>query len=215
LVRALPVTLAVVLIVSLAVVQGRLSDRWTASKFDAEPITRRLESLPMKIDEWQGKDEESDPSQLKGAGALSHLTRLYHNTRTGQNVSLFVVAGHSRDISVHTPDRCYRAAGWTQMGPQITHTLPLGETNAEFYTATFRKEEPEGTQTLRVYWTWGHDGSWTAPQYPRLAFPSLEGLYKLYLIAPVTGDRDTPTEGPCLDFGRLVMPEVSKALFPN
>ena len=83
---------------------------------ESVPMAERLQDLPLKLDEWVGEDTESNERELKAAGAVGHVSRTYRNTRTGQHVSVFIVTGHSRDISVHTPDRCYPAAGFTQLG---------------------------------------------------------------------------------------------------
>jgi hypothetical protein len=208
-----PLALGLVLIVWMAVVQGRLSDRWDDSQADALQLAARLPNVPERVGDWSGKPQEQSQAQLEASGAVGHIARAYVNTRDGRQVSMFLVSGHNRDVSQHTPDRCYPAAGFSQIGAQTTHQIEVDGETAVFHSAVFRKETPEGVQNVRIFWTWGHDDRWLAPDSPRNAFAGVRGLYKLYLVEQLGELAPAPEESPCLAFAGELISVASKVLF--
>lgn len=208
----LPAVLALALIVLLAVVQGRWSDRWSKPGADIKDLAALLEGVPMTVDEWEGEDQPADSGELQASGAVGHVTRVYRNRATGERVSLFIICGHSRNISVHTPDRCYPAAGFEPLDSPIKHMIHAGGSDAEFYTATYRKQDPVGTQQVRVFWSWCQDDRWEAPNYPRSTFRGLRALFKLYLISAVGRGQVPLDESPCIKLGEVLLPEVDRAV---
>src|SRR5687767_8086592 len=104
-----PVAVTVVLIAVLATWEGIYSDRFTGSSVTAEEFGQRFEHVPMTVGPWEGVDKETDQKTLEVAGAVNHVSRTYRNPGTGQEVDLWLVVGHSRDICRHTPDVCYIA----------------------------------------------------------------------------------------------------------
>ncbi|MFV2066533.1 MAG: exosortase-associated EpsI family protein [Pirellulales bacterium] len=215
--RYVPIALAFVLIVSLGIVQGVWSDRWTDMAVGAAASVERMQYVPTEVGNWKMVDDTTDdanPRTLKAAGAVGHLSRTYKNTKTGQTVSLYLVCGHSRKIGGHTPDKCYPASGFKGINQQMRFPLPCGDTTFDFHTKSFRKESIVGTQMLRIFWAWAVDPEWKTPPSPTRAFAGVRGLYKMYLISQETR-KGEPDESPCVDFAKVFLPELNKALFPS
>lgn len=208
-----PFVLAFVLIVSMAVVQGRLSDRWDDSQVDAQRLAARLVDVPKTVGDWVGEDQAQDPEQLSASGAVGHVARTYRNQRTGQLVSVFIVSGHNRDVSLHTPDRCYPAAGYEELGSPTRHSIDLPGGTADFYAAIYQKQRAIGDQSLRIFWSWGHEGHWQTADLPRHAFAGVRGLYKIYLVEHFDDVIPPASESTCLTFAKEVLPAISSVLF--
>ncbi|MEX0937909.1 MAG: exosortase-associated EpsI family protein [Pirellulales bacterium] len=211
--RFLPALLAVALIVFLAIVQGLWSDRWAKSNIDAREFAARLGEVPMQIGTWQGEDQAQDERVLRSAGAVGSVSRVYTNTRTSEQVSAFIVCGHSRDVAGHTPEECYPGAGFTQEGPSRKRNIETDDQVAQFYTTTFRKESPEGVQRLRIYWAWSRTPGWEAPNSARIEYAGERALYKVYLIHDIARSRDTEADNPSINFARIFLPEVTQRLY--
>jgi hypothetical protein len=146
---------------------------------------------------------------------VGHISYAYTNNLTGQTVSIYLVCGHAQKITLHTPDRCYPASGFTAASQQTRQPIEWDGTAADFFTKSFRKASVGGTQVLRIFWAWTTDGVWQAPNYPRVAFGGERVLYKLYFICPVQKRGEQPYESDALEFARIFMPDLQRALFPQ
>jgi hypothetical protein len=213
--RLVPIIAGAVLIVLLGVVQGVWSDRWNQDPAAAKRFAERLENVPLNVGDWEGKDEsnQADPRILDVAGAAGHKSIVYQNQKTGKQVSVYLVCGHSRKITGHTPDICYPASGFSAVGQQIKQPLDWDNSTSEFNSKVFRKDSREGIETLRVFWAWAVDRNWQAPDNPRRTFPRVQALYKMYLISPVQSHDERPDQSPCVEFARVFMPQLNNALF--
>jgi hypothetical protein len=141
-----PVAVTIVLIGALTACEGVYSDRFRGSSVNAEEFGKRFKNVPMKVGLWEGEDRPVDAKTLEVAGAVNHVSRVYKNPKTGQQVDLWLVVGHARDIGRHTPDVCYLAQGFSQDGDKLKHLLEVdGELPARFFTARFRREDQAGT----------------------------------------------------------------------
>ena len=214
--RYVPIVFGLALILFLGVVQGIWSDRWSDEGADAVDFAARLANVPMQVGNWEGVDqsEEADQRALDVAGAVGHLSRTFTNKVTGRTVSVYVICGHFRKITAHTPDRCYKASGFASVGEQTQQSIEWDDSTAEFHTQSFRKESTDGIQFLRVFWAWSQDGKWQAPDHPNWEFARVRALYKLYLISPVQKRNEQPLESAAVPFAKEFMPELERALFP-
>jgi hypothetical protein len=204
---------AVVLVAGVTVLQGMWTDRW--NKRDAGAALQRdaeiLESVfPQRFGDWEFEKElESNPKELERAGAVGHISRLYRNVRTKGRVSAFVVCATPHDASGHTPDRCYPGAGFEIGESEHRQAVPLADgRKAETFTGTFRKQG----QTLRVFWTYGVDGQWMAPQIARIELAGTDAVYKLYAIIDETRLKGAQSMQECVDFLGTLLPALDQAV---
>ena len=209
-----PVVLAAVLVAGVTVVQGLFTDRWSGRNVKAElkEASERLEArFPNRFGSWEYAQElASDPKQLERAGAVGHISKLFRNRETGAKVSAFIVCATPHDASGHTPDRCYPGAGFEIAEAEHRQSIPLEDgRKAETFTGTFRKTG----QTLRVFWTYGVDGRWVAPQIARIELAGTSAVYKLYAIIDETRLPGGESTVICADFLSALLPEFDKAMF--
>lgn len=193
------VCLAACILVGGAIVEGYWSLRWGAG--DAElalnPLAQAVETIPLEIGAWRADEPVSpDPRVVEISGARALFTNTYRDQSRGDAVSVYLLAGWSRDISVHTPDACYPGAGFVmETTPQPFTFTYFGEPSdprghgerrgireAEFLTAVFTKTEPTGVTRVRVFWAWNDGRGWRAPQFPRWTYGGRRPLVKLYLV---------------------------------
>lgn len=214
-----PVAVTVLLIGGLTFWESIYSDRFRSSSVTAEEFGKRFANVPTTVGVWEGTDRKVDEKTLEVAGAVNHVARAYKNPNTGQEVDVWLVVGHARDIGRHTPDVCYAAQGFTQDGEKLKHRVEApGQEPATFFTARFRREDQPGAAT-RVFWAWNaneeDEHEWVAPDYQRIHFGNNTALYKLYFTSNMK-DRDEPAEDSvAMEFAKLMLPEVNRALFPE
>ncbi len=210
----LPIGAAVVIMLISCVVQGRWSERWETFP-ELELFARQLDTVPLVIGEWQGKDEEKTEERIrKLAGNEGELMRTYRNA-SGQEVRVSLICARLQDIFFHTPDRCYQAAGFEMQSEPQLEVFEIGDKTAEFFTTTFLKSEPAGTHSERGYWSWSGDGTWVAPSNQRLRFAGQRALFKLYVFTAVPpGDKKNEQLEYVGDFMRAFIPALEIALRP-
>jgi hypothetical protein len=220
--RYLPIVLAIALIVGLTIPQIRMTDRLSGTNISAEQRAELLKLVPKDFGDWHGEDKPVDPNVQKTAGATGAVSRDYRNSRTGERVDLWLIVGHSRDVSFHTPDVCYRGAGFEARGKENS-LYPLvmpGMPETPMWTNTFFKEDATGRHLLRVFWTWYNPESpvnssqvaWEAPPNPRWHFGNARALYKMYFTSEMRDQMETAEQSACLRFAKDFLPEVDKAL---
>jgi hypothetical protein len=209
----LPVFLAFVLVIGVTAVQGLWTERWGGRDVavDLARSGRLLEErFPRQFGDWHLAEElESDPVALAASGAVAHIARSYENSVTGAKISAFVVCATPHNASGHTPDRCYPGAGFEIGESEHRQTVPLDDgRKAETFTGTFRKQG----QTLRVFWTYGVDGKWVAPQIARIELAGTDAVYKLYAIIDETRIKTAQSMQECLGFLAALLPALDQAV---
>ena len=220
----LPAIIAGVLLVSLSGWEAVISDRFRGSGISPEVVAERFAEIPMDIPgtAWVGENQKVSEEILQVAGAVNHINRTYTNGDTGERVDVWLICGHARDVCRHTPNICYLSQGFRQRASQMKHEIIApGEKPAEFYTAVFSRETG-GEHAVRVFWSWnGNDAerghtTWEAPDNQRRTFGNNTALYKLYFTAPYSEDQeDDANDSLAVDFAKLMLPEINKALFPE
>jgi len=204
---------AAVVVIGATFLHGRMTERWTGRNVAAE-LQQAAEQLqrhfPVNCGEWELAEElESSPEELERAGAVGHVSRAYSNRKSKARVSVFVVCATPHDASGHTPDRCYPGAGFEIAETEHRLTVPLDDgRSAEVFTGTFRKSG----QTLRVFWTYGFDGGWVAPQIARIELAPAKAVYKLYVIMDETPLPPGVGSTICTEFMSLLLPQFDAAL---
>jgi hypothetical protein len=221
-VRYSPVIFAVLLIVGLTAVQFRMTDRLAGTNVSAEQRAALLEKVPSAIGDWHGDDTPVDPNVRKTAGAIGAVQREYHNVRTGEKVRLWLIVGHAREVSFHTPDICYPSQGFEARASENS-VYPMvfpDQSKADFLTNTFIRGNDTGQQLERVFWSWynpmnsANEGKvvWEAPSNARWHFGNTRALYKMYFSSSMRDPKVTAEQSACVRFAREFLPEVNKAL---
>jgi EpsI family protein len=210
--------LLVLVVGAVLLVDGYVYGIWTGRWHETQELTTaaaRLDLLPQTVGDWQGKSFQLDPAVVEQAEFAGYVLRRYENRRTGVAVTLLVACGRRGPLSVHTPEVCYRGAGFRMVeGDTARQTLDLGSgcTPAEVWQGTFARERDTGPERLRVVWSWYDKGAWTAPENPRWTFAGQAVLYKLYVTQEFI-PRDAATDGKdSLEFLRAFLPEFNRRL---
>lgn len=223
----LPAALGLIFILSLCFYEGyAMKDRWGAVGITAEDLSERFDQVPKNIGEWKGQDLPVDEIVRKTAGAIGYVSRQYTNSSTGQQVVLWLIVGHSRDVVRHQPTACYPSSGFRQAGSEVLHHINIdggdGKNNKEavFYTAKFEKEDAFSHRKERVFWTFNHPdkNAWEAPQGvsgARSRYGLARALYKLYFTSNVLPGEETIEDSAAIHFAEVMLPAINKALFPT
>ncbi len=215
--RAIPVLVAIAIVVLSGFTHGRWINRWVLSR-ELDFAISRLDRVPTTIGDWKGRTQKVDPCAMISAGLDGSLMRFYDNSRTGRTIGLLLVCGRPGPVSVHTPDICYPGAGYemAQMQPaKFSEHLELRGTPVEFLQADFDQRVSFPPKHLRVYWSWNSKGIWSVPENPRLAFGPHQYLYKLYVFYERIGDVERSEDESFGEFLGQLMPQLDEALFPS
>jgi hypothetical protein len=221
-VRYSPIILAVLLIVGLTIVEINMTDRLAGTNVSAEQRAELLKKVPVAVGDWRGDDLPVDEQIRKKAGAIGAVQREYHNVRTGEKVRLWLIVGHAREVSNHTPDICYPSQGFQARasGNSVYTMVFTDQPKTDFLTNTFLRENATGQQLERVFWNWynpmnkANEGQvvWEAPSNARWHFGNTRALYKMYFTSSMRNPKETADESACVRFARDFLPEVNKAL---
>ena len=112
------VAFAAIVLISAGVFQA--SQSWgKADAAVAEVVQAKLSAIPLAGKDWVGEDIDYDAKQLKQTQAVAHIHRVYRNAKTGDVISVLILAGDSREIGAHDPERCYDGAGYRPVGQRL------------------------------------------------------------------------------------------------
>jgi hypothetical protein len=203
------------LIVGAGLAHGTWTHRWSVSPALAA-LAARYESIPTTIGEWTSAPYELGARERAIAGAEACLGRVYTNSRRGVSVSVLLVGGHPAKIASHTPDICYRGAGYELSAPRA-FDRPAGARGgpaAGFRTAVATRGGAHPS-ALRIYWTWRGSSGWAAPEEARWQYATEPNLTKLYVVRETGGAAIDPDRDPCNEFLDVLLPELDRAVFPT
>jgi hypothetical protein len=208
--RPLAFVLALALLITGGVMHGLYAERWEKTTA-LEDAVASLERVPHEFDGWVGKDQPTEDKEYAQAGARGFWARSY--TKESKEFLAILMAGRAGRMSVHTPEVCYRGAGFDLYGIPSLYTArsqeaaPLGV----FWSAMFVKPAAVNTE-LQLSWAWSDGSLWSAPANARWTFAGRPALYKLYLSQQVTG-LGSDTAGKNRDeFLRAFLPALNQAL---
>jgi hypothetical protein len=209
--RSLPFLIGLVLLLGGGAVHGLWTHRWQASEELVE-AAERLHALPNDIGAWKGEVYEHDPEDLKMAGAVSHWSREFTDSLSGEKVLVMLLCGKAARLVVHRPEHCYGGAGFEITAPaQRVQLTPLGSSPAWFWTGLFNRDDVKGQTQLRIFWAWSGGDKWEAPDSPRIAFARYGALYKLYVVRVVTKQL-RPGDDPAAGLMAQLLPILDDAL---
>lgn len=215
-----PAVLGLVAILGLSLYENiYIKDRWGVPGAEAAELGTRFDKVPLVIGEWEGEDLPVEEVVRKTAGAVRYVSRSYVNSETGDRVGLWLIVGHSRDITRHTPDICYPSSGFRPAGSKLSHVMETDNgKEAKFYTAKYEKEDAVSRSNERVFWAFNHPdmNKWDAPtDGARWHYGLAKALYKMYFTTSVKPDEATIEDSVALDFAEVMLPHIDAALFPE
>lgn len=197
----------VLLTLSGAAAHGVITCRWSGGREEAPVIPL----IPTTIGSWVGVDSSSDVDEP----GIANLTRRYTNSRTNRTIVVSLTVGHPGITGIHTPEYCYRGSGYEQVAGIDLRPVQLREgSTAEFRTTRFQKQTPNGTDQLRIFWSWTAAGAWKAPDWdPRLTFLGTSRLYKLYVVVGGQADAAQGNDPQLDEFFTLFLGALNQSLF--
>jgi Protein of unknown function (DUF3485) len=175
-----------------------------------DPAAERVALVPMAIGDWQGHDQAVDRESFEQAGAKSYWMRSYVKSRTGESILVILMCGRAGKMSVHTPEVCYRGAGYELYDQPAACAI---QSDASFWSAQFTKKTPTPMH-LRLYWAWNAHGVWEASTSPRWQFRGAPFLYKLYISRDNSRQPGVaPSADVAVQFMREFLPVLDETLF--
>jgi hypothetical protein len=210
--RSIAILIGFLALAGSGVAHGLWTDRWHQSEQLAE-AAKRFALLPPDLGPWKGEEVEQEPEALAMTGAVAHYSRSFLDPETGERVLVILLVGKPARMSVHRPEHCYTASGYTMNGaPVAVKVRSDGIESADFFTASFSHEEAAGPSQMRIFWGFSSGGRWEAPASPRTRFARQGLLYKLYIIRNVAGSGGPLTEEPGIRLMGLLLPELERTL---
>src|SRR5262249_7360164 len=158
--------IALVALTACGVVHGIWTDRWS-EKPDPAAAAARFDSLPMTIGSWEAETLTASPRELQGLSG--YLARRYVNRDTGDAVTIALMCGRPRFVSIHTPEVCYAGNGYEVTTP-AKYGGPALPDATEFWTTDMARTRAAEQTRLRVFYAWTASGRWEAPDAPRVTF---------------------------------------------
>src|ERR1043165_2027863 len=211
--------LAAVLAGVILLASGVLRYSLATDSEQLEEAVARLPHVPLQIGDWKAQEvakEDLDEPSFRQSGAKGYWVRTYVHQPTGAGVLVILMCGRPGKMAVHTPDICYRGAGYEMLDQPAVCSIKndQGAEGLRLWTALFSKKTGVG-KNLRLYWAWNSRGVWEASPNPRWQFRGAPFLYKLY----VSRDRSLQPQAaadvdPAADLLRELAPELNRALFP-
>jgi hypothetical protein len=187
-------------------VHGYWTDRWAPPVETAE-AAQRLDAIPLEIGEWDGEVIDVKPGEA-GEGVAGCIKRRYVHRKSGQAVSLFIVCGRHGPVSIHTPEVCYGASGFTVSAKEHVQI----ESGDFFWrTEAIRTNATEETR-LRLYWAWNGGNGWTAPEEARVVFVKNPVLHKLYVVRELSNVSEAGQRESCEEFLTVLLPTLRRTL---
>lgn len=191
-------------------VHGLWTDRWNDGS-DLAAAAGKLDRLPLKVGDWQGKRVEHERDARSGLAGSE--TYQFSNVKTGKNVTVFLACGRPGPVSVHTPEVCYAGNGFEVERPaKFTSSRPA-LTGQSFFTSRLVRKRSSEQNAQRIFWAWNTGASWQVSDNPRLAFASTPVLFKMYVIRELTGSTENLDNDPCIELLDALAPIMQKELF--
>ncbi len=128
-------------------------------------------ALPEFVGSWQGKDQAISQGERDILGADTQFSRKVYSRGTDEIFASIVLSGPDMNTSIHRPERCLPAQGWTISSSEKT-SIQAGERNLYATRLHNLRSIPStngGSLTIKsltYYWFVGHSDV-TASHYER------------------------------------------------
>ena len=178
--KSLPILIACVAIAAGAAAHGAATHRWDTL---APVAMDRLHAHAVSLGDYESESVPNDlPLKEKSVGTC----RRYTSASRNQGFMVSVISGAAGSVATHTPDVCYVASGYKMLRPPLRETIDVpGVGTVSYYVTEFEKKTATRTERQRVRWSWTTDGTWAAPDNPRIAYLRTTNLAKVYIVTPV------------------------------
>ena len=177
-----------------------------------------LDDLPRTVGPWTTTEEQVlDPAIQRGAAATESVSRTYVDDRTGVGVGLLVLYGPALGMNLHSPARCYPAAGYALDGDPVRRDLSYTrrdgtQGHAAVAALTFTRGEGPAAERKQVYYAWGHDGRWSPDLMSPKAYQRVPGMFKVHLERRSAAGEAIDADNPCESLLRSLLPEIDARL---
>jgi hypothetical protein len=184
---------------SVLVLAGTLGAGWMhaslthawGSPHDMQRAFDRLDraKLPQQMGDWRfDRDVPFTADVLHVLQQPAHLSKVYENMRTGDIVTVAVIAGHPGPVAVHTPEICFSSRDYQMGGERSRQQITAGDERAhDFWKIGFNPRDP-GDLPLTVLYGWSTGTTWEAATHPRYSYGGLSHLYKIQLAVSTATD---------------------------
>jgi hypothetical protein len=205
---------AAILLLTTGLLHGYIANRWGSSA-PLQQAIERLDQLPRTVGEWDGtitkRDVEIKTIRNSGAFVLAR----YVNRRTGEIVDVSLICGRPGTLSLHPPTICFPAHGYQEKKGAIKSEFPAEKSTPKsaWMVADFVRPILAGEERIHILWCYGVDGEWIAPDNPRISLAGRQAVYKLYLSRVGVGEEFQAQKDPSIAFMKVLLPELSNALF--
>src|SRR5258706_14743011 len=112
--KVLAFSIAFVVIIASGVLHGLSAERWGKNERLVDAIAR-VPLVPHTIGEWHAEDVSGDADAFAMAGAQGWWVRTYAHPRHQERLLVILMCGRSGQMAVHTPEVCYRGAGYDML----------------------------------------------------------------------------------------------------
>jgi EpsI family protein len=128
-------------------------------------------TLPEFVGDWHGADQEASKGEREILGPDTQFVRKVYTKGTDEIFVSIVVSGPDMNTSIHRPERCLPAQGWTVADSQAVAVSPPPSTLKATRLQTVRNVPLANGQTFQLrglsyYWFVGHS-EMTASHYRR------------------------------------------------
>ncbi|MEI8108834.1 MAG: exosortase C-terminal domain/associated protein EpsI [Verrucomicrobiota bacterium] len=172
------------LLVLLVVLLG-MSAVFFLPKYFFQPLGIVLE-LPTTVGDWTGVDEKIGDNEVTILGPGTEFARKSYTNHSGDQLFVTIVlSGHDMNTSIHRPERCLVAQGWSLAdSPSVTLSIPnRGRLPTKKLTVIKNVQTTDGRQipltNLNYYWFVGQTDM-TASHFNRWLIDKRDRLFLGY-----------------------------------
>ena len=115
-----------------------------------QPLPEDIRRLPLRLDRWQGEEQQLDAELFRHTGADVAMGRAYHDDADHEIRTHIAVFGSKPDDGVfHAPTNCYASSGWTLLEES---TVPVPVPGHKVQMVKLTTWERKGERVHVVFW---------------------------------------------------------------
>jgi EpsI family protein len=166
-----------------------------------------VEDMPRQLGNWQGEDNELDPTIAIATNAYALANRIYHDDK-GHAISVHSAMFEDPAEGVyHSPLNCYRANGWTKKSEK---TENIEVTDDLTIPVSFTTWEKDNQKIIVAYWyqlgqfiLYNRFDLGISIHWKMRGQPTWPVLVKVMLQIPITAESDESKET-ITKFGKIL-----------